>query len=30
MSGDAYVACDGDGRIAAYAYITAQPEPAYD
>ena len=29
MSGDAYVACDGDGRIAAYAYITAQPEPAY-
>ena len=30
MSGDAYVACDGDGHIAAYAYITAQPEPAYD
>lgn len=30
MSGDAYVACNDKGRILAYAYITSQPEPAYN
>lgn len=30
MSGDAYVACNDKGLILAYAYITSQPEPAYD
>lgn len=29
LSGGAYVMCDGGGRIGAYAYVTAAPEPAY-
>ena len=28
-SGDAYVLCADDGAVAAYAYITATPEPVY-